>query len=190
MTEDVARESDYESPAHSDGEDSEDDTESEKERSPVRLSGIALKVRLWLRRVTKWYLVNCDLSQGQLALGMVNRRLSIHVDVAPKAVQPTRQASLGAIVESLQSPGDANERLEWILSRVRDLYQRRALPDCTAADVLVNASVDHVALLEHWETIFPSPSVHCEGRLACTIHQKQVRSFLSISYQYHCRFGS
>lgn len=174
VTPDVARESDYESPAHSDGEDSEDGVESKLEGSLVGLSEIALKVRLWLRRVTQWHGVICDLSQGHLALGMLNKQISIHVDVAPKAVQPSRQASLRAIAELLEGPGDANDRLEWILSRARDLYQNRVLSESTATHALVNASMNDEPSLERWETLFPSSSVHCEARLACTMYQKQV----------------
>ncbi|KAG8948490.1 hypothetical protein FRC04_009698 [Tulasnella sp. 424] len=168
-----ADESDPGSPAHSDGEDSDDGLETEQVKGDIQLSGIALKVRTWLCRVTQWFGAISDLSKGRLALGALNRQLSIHVDVAPKVVQPERQASLRAVVDSLGGEGTTNDKLELILARARELYQGQKLPESTAAYALVKASMDDEASLEPWERLFPSSSVHCEARLASIMYQKQ-----------------
>ncbi|KAG9046206.1 hypothetical protein FS837_004877 [Tulasnella sp. UAMH 9824] len=164
------------SPAQSDGEDSDDGLESEEAKGTVELSGIALKIKIWLRRVTQWHGAIFDLSQGQMALGVLNKQLSIHVDVAPKAVQPERQASLRATVESLEGKGNADDKLNLILSRAREVYKGRNLSQNTAAHSLVNASLNDDASLERWEKLFPSSSVHCEARLACKMHQMQIQN--------------
>ncbi|KAG8924318.1 hypothetical protein FRC00_005244, partial [Tulasnella sp. 408] len=163
-------------PAQSDGEDSDDGLESEGAKGTVELSAIALKIKIWLRRVTRWHGAIFDLSQGQMALGVLNKQLSIHVNVAPKAVQPERQASLRATVESLEGKGNADDKLKLILSRARDVYKDRNLSKNTAAHSLVNASLNDNASLERWEKLFPSSSVHCEARLACIIHQMQIQN--------------
>ncbi|KAG8973190.1 hypothetical protein FRC05_009052 [Tulasnella sp. 425] len=174
----LAHESDSGSPAHSDCEDSDDGLESEerKEKGFIQLSGIALQVRTWLRRVTQWHGAVYDLSQGRLALAVLNKELKIHVGVAPKAVQPQRQASLRAVVNSLWDSRTPNERLELILTRARELYGDWKLSENTPAYTLVNASVDHEASLEQWEWLFPSSSVHCEAHLASIMHEAHVCS--------------
>lgn len=181
------------SPAQSDGEDSDDGLESEEAKGTVELSAIALKIKIWLRRVTQWHGAIFDLSQGQTALGVLNKQLSIHVDVAPKAVQPERQASLRATVESLEGKGNADDKLKLILSRARDVYKDRNLSQNTAAHSLVNASLNDDASLEPWEKLFPSSSVHCEARLACIMHRMQVRLlsvFIFPRYSCYLRHAS
>ncbi|KAG9022292.1 hypothetical protein FS837_006482, partial [Tulasnella sp. UAMH 9824] len=171
-----------EPPAHLHEEPREDDESSDSDDdgdfvdNPYRLSGVALRTRGWLRRLTQWHAALNDLSQGHLAVAILNKKLTIKVEVAPLPIEPTKQASLREAVEAVVGEDRVDENLDLILSRARQKWSEPdRLPSWPAGKTLVTASIYDELSLKSWEDQFLSSSIHCEACLACELPENVVK---------------
>ncbi|KAG8916766.1 hypothetical protein FRC01_002880 [Tulasnella sp. 417] len=159
-----------------DDENSDSDDGDDSVDNPYRLSDVALRARSWLRRLTQWYAALNDLSQGHLAVGILNKKLTIKVEIAPQPIEPTKQASLRATVEAVVGQDRVDESLDLILSRARQKWpDPDRLPSWPAGKTLVTGSKSDESSLKSWDDQFFSSSVHCEACLACEMPKNVVK---------------
>ncbi|KAG8950436.1 hypothetical protein FRC04_007451 [Tulasnella sp. 424] len=151
-----------------DEETSDSDDGDDLVDNPYRLSDVALRIRSWLRRLTQWHAALYDLSQGHLAAGILNKKVTIKVEIAPRPVEPTKQASLRSAVEAVVGKDRLEDSLGLILSRARQKWSDPDRPPTwPAGKTLLTASLLDESSMNSWEDQFFSSSIHCEACLAC-----------------------
>lgn len=151
--------------------------------NPYRLSDVALRIRSWLGRLTQWHAALYDLSQGHLAVGILNKKVTIKVEIAPRPVEPTKQASLRSAVEAVVGKDRLEESLGLILSRARQKWSDPDRPPTwPAGKTLLTASLLDESSMNSWEDQFFSSSIHCEACLACGMPESVVRPCRAVTF--------
>ncbi|KIO26670.1 hypothetical protein M407DRAFT_243656 [Tulasnella calospora MUT 4182] len=158
------------------------------------LSSSIREIRRWLVLLTEWYQAIQYLLDPSVATSFLNKSLTIHVEVAPQPLAPTRQASLRSTVDSLLfeagsllSETDSDRRLELIIARAQAKFPNHNRKAGDAISVLLNASPTNDETLRGWETKFKGTSVHCEALLACNLKAQNATN-MSIGISKRCCF--